>query len=447
MKRFYEFYYNTDLSVFKSYLPIQLDASCNGFQHLSLLSEEVELFEQLNLSESNKDSDPKDFYAFMLDKIQSYMLNIVLNKKNLSLIETERVNRLTKLNMTRNHIKKLIMTKPYNATDYRLVTNIIELMYFKGVAIFNTKTQEFILNPSEEEIKRLNENDGSGDCSTLKGMYHEDSIENIKVDDLIKRKSTINKNTSDKEIKLVNLYSTDEKSEYYVTREDLCYFIDIFNIVLFKSYPHIKSLIVYLKEMASILNKLNMPIIWRLPTGLVVSQRYVLLKIKKIEPYYYSDRTLNLTMTDKTSINTFKQKNALMPNLVHSLDSTTLFMVFNILNYYDNNMNFYSVHDCFGVSAKDVDFLINKLKGVYIDLYSNNKYIESFDADIVDALKKVLGTKHPGSEIKYNTKKRLIYTDNIDLIQLPNIPNNKDVLDDDKIKYFNKLNKSLLLIK
>ena len=122
-------------------------------------------------------------------------------------------------------------------------------------------------------------------------------------------------------------------------------------------------------------------------------------------------------------------------------------MVFNILNYYDNNMNFYSVHDCFGVSAKDVDFLINKLKGVYIDLYSNNKYIESFDADIVDALKKVLGTKHPGSEIKYNTKKRLIYTDNIDLIQLPNIPNNKDVLDDDKIKYFNKLNKSLLLIK
>lgn len=446
MKRFYEFYYNTDLSVFKSYLPVQLDGTCNGFQHLSLLSEEVELFEQLNLSESNKDSDPKDFYTFMLDKIQSYMLSIVLNKKHLSKIEKYRVDRLTKININRSHIKNLIMTKPYNATDYRLVNNIIESMNVKGVAIFNTKTQEFILNPSEEEIRRLN--DESGDCSTRKGMQHEDCLENMEINDLTKRprKSTINKNTSDKEMKLVNLYSTDDKSEDFVTREDLSYFIDIFNIVLFKSYPHIKVLIVYLKEMASILNKLNMPIIWRLPTGLEVSQRYILLKIKKLEPYDFSDRTLNLTMTDKTSINKFKQKNALMPNLVHSLDSTTLFMVYNILNYSNKYMNFYSVHDCFGVSAKDVDVLINILKGVYIDLYSNNKYIETFDADIVDALKKALGTKHPGSEIKYNTEKRLIHTDKVDLIQLPNIPSNKDVLNDDKIKYYNKLNKSLLLI-
>lgn len=444
IKRFIQFYYNTDLSVFKSYLPLQLDGTCNGFQHLSLLSEEVELFEQLNLSESNRDDDPKDFYIFMLDKIKTYMLSRILNEKDLSLVEKSRINRLTKININRSHIKNLVMTKPYNATDYRLVKNILETMWFKGVAILYTKTQEFKLNPSKEEIEVVN---NESNDSTRLAMHHQDSLENREVKDMIKKPRKSRRiNLSVKERIIVNLYSPDQESLDFVTREDLSYFIDIFNIVLFKSYPHIKVLIVYLKNIASIFNNFNLPIIWRLPTGLEVSQKYIFLKIKKIEPYGFSNRTLNLTISDKTSINKLKQKNALMPNLVHSLDSTTLFMLYNIFKYSNKYMNFYSVHDCFGVSPKDVDLLINILRGVYIELYSNNKYIETFDKDIVDTLQKVLSIKHPKSEIKYDTEKRLIYTDDFDLIQLPDIPSNKDVLHDDKIKYYNKLKKSILLI-
>ena len=147
LKRFILFYYNTDLSVFKSHLPVQLDGTCNGFQHLILLSEEVELFEQLNLSESNKDDDPKDFYTFMLDKVKSNMLSKVMNKKDLSDEEESCINRLTKININRSHIKNLIMTKPYNATDYRLVKNMVEALTFKGIAILNRKTNEFNFNP------------------------------------------------------------------------------------------------------------------------------------------------------------------------------------------------------------------------------------------------------------------------------------------------------------
>jgi len=53
---------------FESFLPIQLDATCNGFQHMALLSNEDTLFKELNLSKNTQDSDPKDFYNFLLHK-------------------------------------------------------------------------------------------------------------------------------------------------------------------------------------------------------------------------------------------------------------------------------------------------------------------------------------------------------------------------------------------
>lgn len=38
---------------FITHLPIQLDASCNGFQHLSLLLQDITLANQVNLSKKN----------------------------------------------------------------------------------------------------------------------------------------------------------------------------------------------------------------------------------------------------------------------------------------------------------------------------------------------------------------------------------------------------------
>lgn len=43
LKRFYTFFINQALMEFETYLPIQLDATCNGFQHMALLSNEKTL--------------------------------------------------------------------------------------------------------------------------------------------------------------------------------------------------------------------------------------------------------------------------------------------------------------------------------------------------------------------------------------------------------------------
>ena len=79
---------NENVMEFHTYLPIQLDATCNGFQHMALLSNETTLFKELNLTVSNKskDSVPNDFYSFLLHKlvnIFSFKLehNEVIDKK------------------------------------------------------------------------------------------------------------------------------------------------------------------------------------------------------------------------------------------------------------------------------------------------------------------------------------------------------------------------------
>jgi len=259
IKRFARFWDNVDLSEFKSYIPIQLDGTCNGFQHLSLLCEEVELFEQLNLAESNKHDNPKDFYSFMLDKIQGYMFNRILQNDDISLTEKDHINRLNNLNFNRSHIKNLIMTKPYNATDFRLINNILETLEFRGVGILNTKTRELKLFPSKEELDMVNK-ESSDDDLTQDALLGELIPENIDINPKKKNKKTNIKN-HDQEVKVVNLYSNHLKPDNFVTRENINYFVNTFNKILFNNYPHIKNLITYFKDIASIFNKFNLPII------------------------------------------------------------------------------------------------------------------------------------------------------------------------------------------
>jgi len=45
------------------------------------------------------------------------------------------------------------------------------------------------------------------------------------------------------------------------------------------------------------MNKLNLPIIWRLPHGLKVSKSYLIQKRKQIKPFTYLKNSISLTTT------------------------------------------------------------------------------------------------------------------------------------------------------
>lgn len=222
MIRFNSFLNNESLSGFKTYLPIQLDGTCNGFQHLALLSNETRLFDNLNLSKANKSDDPKDFYESIINQLKIYIDNKVssindlvsssenknISTKDLKILES--CQRLMKINLNRSNIKTSIMTIPYNASSSTLVDYIIKtLEYSHGEKVA-------IVNKDGDIVDRY------------LGWYK--SIDN-------------NGN-----INLVNY-------------EDINLLVIFMNEILYVNYNKIKLLTKYLVDICEILNALSLPVL------------------------------------------------------------------------------------------------------------------------------------------------------------------------------------------
>jgi DNA-dependent RNA polymerase len=407
--RFNYFLNNESLTEFKTYLPIQLDGTCNGFQHLALLSNETRLFENLNLSKANKSDDPKDFYESVINQLNIYLDNkvnsindIVSSSKDKNIITKynktlESCRRLIKINLKRSNIKTALMTIPYNASHSTLVDYVLKTFeYSHGERVT-------IVNKECDLVDRY------------LGWY-----------------KTINYKG---EIHLFNY-------------DDIDLLVKYMNEIIYVNYTKIKLLTKYLVDICQVLNNLNLPVIWRLPTGLEISQKYMKKYTKNIKPFKNLKTALSLTITDNIKIDTRKQKTALMPNLIHSLDASALFLLYN--SFYKtvfketHNVNFYSVHDCYGVTAKYVDTLISILKTIYIELYSDSLYLQKFDEDII----KMILSSYGEDSSSYNKKTRIIKIvkdGNKEDITLPEISNIIECKD--KPLWYSNLSRSQFLIK
>lgn len=156
-----------------------------------------------------------------------------------------------------------------------------------------------------------------------------------------------------------------------------------------KKKYQLNSLLKYLKDIANVSNKLNITIPWILPSGLVVNQQFFAKETIKVKPFKYTKNLLNLSITRKDKFNPNKQKIALMPNLVHSLDAASLCLVTG--NYFKENKNFFSIFDCFAVTCNKVNLLTTLLNTAYCVIYTNKKYLIDFHSNFLANIKNCYG--------------------------------------------------------
>lgn len=134
-KRYHNFINDSSQTTFNTYLPVQLDATCNGFQHLALLSQESDLYHELNLTNRDKSNVPRDFYNFLLIKVTNKLKTIACENKTCEQAQTkESYRRLEDFILTRTHMKKIIMTIPYGASEQKMrqyLTEQLEVYYPK----------------------------------------------------------------------------------------------------------------------------------------------------------------------------------------------------------------------------------------------------------------------------------------------------------------------------
>jgi len=131
-----------------------------------------------------------------------------------------------------------------------------------------------------------------------------------------------------------------------------------------------------------------------LPTGLIVNQYYESCEAIRLKPFRYRKNIYTIKGLIK-GINKNKQIRATMPNLIHSLDAASLALIvdnlFLVRQDVSKNINFYSIHDCFAVTANNVVDLIKNIKLVYIKIYSEDSYLKRFDEGIINSIKLQFG--------------------------------------------------------
>ncbi len=109
---------------------------------------------------------------------------------------------------------------------------------------------------------------------------------------------------------------------------------------------------------------------WRTPIGLPVTQvKFKKVPGKVIETSYGQDKVSIQNQQDSNDIDTRRQGSGLAPNFVHSLDSTHLFMSINAAEE-AGVKSFMTIHDSFASHACDVDKLLNALKSQFVKLHS-----------------------------------------------------------------------------
>lgn len=326
-RRFIDFMNDKEENVLYTYLPIQLDASCNGYQHLSLLIKETKLFNKLNLEESTHDDEPNDFYTFILDKTNDYIsnkineLNNLTDKADKDYLALEGFKRLQAVNFDRSIVKKTIMTKSYNATIPK---------------------QVYLIKSNLEEHWSGNSN------------YY------------------IYKNTN-----------------IEIKSEDIVLFVMTLKNVIDIESPKIKELSKYLDNIIYICSKLSIPIPWVLPSGAEIQESYLVEKKQRIKAFYFVNSKYTFKFYLKDKYDYTKLKRATMPNLIHSLDGNTVATLYNKWN----NIDLYTVHDCFAVTANNVPKLISLLKIVYINMYSEESYLINFDNFVQTTINNIFGDK------------------------------------------------------
>ena len=341
---------NVDSTYFETFLPVQLDATCNGYQHLALLSLDLSLAKELNLITSSWDDVPKDFYNFLSSNLID-LFRDKLNRSSMSKSEIEDYTRLVNLKIQRTLVKKGIMTIPYNVSTNQMIKYIME------------NFERFIDDNKEEWY-----------------CFKDDNSVRLKYSDFSKVALGL--------------------------RE-----------VLNNNFFKLKLLMKYLKDVARICTKLDIVIPWGTPSGVLVNQSYLVTKEVRLKPFTYSKSTFSIRVLDKKgAFNASKQVRAFMPNLIHSLDAASLALLADM--YFKDNSteykNFYAIHDCFAVTANNVENIMEFLKLVYIRIYSNGKYLKELDNEIKHQIKYQYG------DISLDETKLIIKTEYV-TIKYPDI--------------------------
>jgi DNA-directed RNA polymerase, mitochondrial len=284
-----------------------LDATCSGVQHFAAMVLDLELSGYVNLVNTNENVN--DFYSALIPKINKAI--------NDSWKEEINTFKFKEISLTRDLLKKVIMTKSYNVTTFG-VTEQLKSKFEKVAKTINHKGKEIIVYDYKVPTK---------------------------------------------------------KNDYVLlNRIEVEKLADIINNNIFNQFPILHSIYKYLTDLAKIYMKIGITLSWSTPNGLQLVQGYNSSKIQKIKINFLGkNRTAVLRKwTDKKD--TRREVQAIIPNIIHSLDASHLILIINKWNSF-----ILPIHDCFGTHPNDMIHLAELVRETFVYLYSSENFLKRID--------------------------------------------------------------------
>jgi DNA-directed RNA polymerase len=350
--------------------PVFLDATCSGIQHLSALLLDLELGISVNLSPYNQEEKPNDIYSELL-----IYINKAINKFGQ---QNPKYASLSLLKLTRGDIKTSVMTKVYNVSKYGI---------------------------SKQLESRFKSNNN----------YSDSELEKISLD-LIKslQKNKLNKNKKENDY----FFRAPGKNNRAVilNQTDIFKIANIINEQIFVVYPSLNNIYSYFLEMAKIMIKLGTPITWITPAGMKITQNYLKSKQSVIATKLFNVTKKMVIKEYLKETDNLKQSNAIIPNIIHSLDATHLINLIN--NSGDQGFDsIITVHDCFGTHPNNMEKLVYRVKKEFILLYSQENFLQTFHNRLIQSI------KDNNFNIILNEEDQRDYVIfNEEMIKIPNVP-------------------------
>jgi hypothetical protein len=354
--------------------PVFLDATCSGIQHLAALMKDIELGYHVNLVPKSKSKakenilidKPEDFYKELVEPI-----NEAINKYG---EENHEFFNLSLVKFDRKILKQSIMTKVYNVTNYGISDQIKSNLTKSGA----TKAYKNNIN--------ITNNIEKGIVTNLKPF-----------------------------IKGFYIAPGKDGKTIVLTRNDIFQIAKIINNQIFILFPSLNGIYSYFINISKLLIRLNIPLIWITPAGMKITQHYLKSK-QNIVAIKFAGKTKKIVLREWTDLlHKNKQTQAIIPNIIHSLDANHLINLINNASLIGLGP-IISIHDCFGTLPNKMSNLEYFVKKEFILLYSNADFLNTFHNRILQSI-----SDNNFIIVDLDSGNKAIEYENT-LLKIPNIP-------------------------
>jgi DNA-directed RNA polymerase len=311
-------------------------------QHVAALIRDFDLASLTNLTRSNDNDCPEDFYTDVIKRV-----NVVINEFGRNNLE---YYNLALVALNRVLAKNSIMTVIYNVSVYGMKEQ------------FAKKTKIDI-----------NEN------NTIEDIIEKRSLSIFK--DLDK-----NFRTNKKRLYLYEFPSINENETVILNAKDVFMISKILNDFIFNEYKGLGRVYLFLTEIAKITNMLNLSIKWKAPNGLEFTQHYLNYQksYTKIRLFGVVREMHHLFYFNE--LNKSKQKNAVIPNIIHTLDASHAYSIIMEANK-SGGGDVISIHDCFGCHPNRMSDIHHIVRKTFVLQYTNFDFLNDFRELLINHIK------------------------------------------------------------